>query len=50
MEAAVATGELERYDEYTFRKPADVQHVSHGDFIAAKLRVERGGERSRSSR
>ena len=49
-EVAFADGELDRYEEYTIRKLADLLHVSHGDFIAAKLRVERGGGRSRSSR
>lgn len=45
---AFVDGRLDRYEEYTIRKLADLLHVSHGDFIAAKLRVEegRGGQRS----
>lgn len=45
-EVAFADGSLDRYEEYTIRKLADLLHVSHRDFIAAKLRVEQrvGGD------
>ncbi len=48
-EVAFIDGKLDRYEEYTIRKLADLLHVAHGDFIAAKLRVERGERRSRNS-
>ncbi|GAB4350331.1 MAG: TerB family tellurite resistance protein [Gammaproteobacteria bacterium] len=41
-EVALADGALDRYEEYTIRKLADLLHVAHSDFIAAKLRVEKG--------
>ncbi len=44
-EVAFADGSLDRYEEYTIRKLADLLHVSHSDFIAAKLRVEQGAGR-----
>ena len=39
-EVAFADGRLDRYEEYTIRKLADLLHVAHSDFITAKLRVE----------
>jgi len=39
-EVAFADGRLDSYEEYTIRKLADLLHVSHRNFIAAKLRVE----------
>jgi uncharacterized tellurite resistance protein B-like protein len=39
-EVAFVDGKLDRYEEYTIRKLADLLHVSHGDFINTKLRVE----------
>jgi uncharacterized tellurite resistance protein B-like protein len=37
---AFADGELHHYEEHVIRRIADLIHVSHMDFIAAKLRVE----------
>lgn len=39
-EVAFADNELDRYEEYTIRKLADLLHVPHREFIAAKLRIE----------
>lgn len=39
-EVAFADRQLDRYEEYAIRKVADLLHVAHRDFIAAKLRVE----------
>ncbi|BBB27754.1 tellurite resistance TerB family protein [Amphritea japonica] len=36
---AYADGELHHYEEHLIRRIADLTHVSHMDFIAAKLRV-----------
>ena len=36
---AYADGELHRYEEHVIRRLADLLHVSHTDFIAAKHRV-----------
>ena len=41
-EVALVDGSLDRYEEYTIRKLADLLHVAHSDFIAARIRVERG--------
>lgn len=38
-EVAYADNELDKYEEHFVRKIADLLYVSHGDFIAAKLRV-----------
>lgn len=37
---AYADGELHRYEEHLVRKVADLLHVSHKAFIAAKLRAK----------
>lgn len=34
---AFADGNVDKYEEHTIRKLADLIHVSHGDFIRAKL-------------
>ena len=34
---AYADGDLDRYEEHTIRKLAELVHVSHSDFIRAKL-------------
>lgn len=34
---AYADGNLDKYEEYIIRKVADLIHVSHGDFIRAKI-------------
>lgn len=36
---AYADGELHHYEEHLIRRIADLTHVSHRDFISAKLRV-----------
>ena len=36
---AYADGDLDKYEEYTIRKLADLLFVDHQDFIKAKLRV-----------
>lgn len=36
---AYADGELHHYEEHVIRRIADLIHVSHTDFITAKLRV-----------
>ena len=36
---AYADQELDQYEEYFVRKIADLLHVSHKDYIQAKLRV-----------
>ena len=38
-QVAYADGELHHYEEHLIRRIADLTHVSHMDFIAAKLRV-----------
>ena len=38
-QVAHADGNVDHYEEYLVRKVADLLHVSHRDFIAAKLRV-----------
>jgi len=38
---AHADGRLDRYEEYYIRKAADLLHLSHKDFIGAKLAAER---------
>ncbi len=38
---ALADGVLDRYEEHELRKIADWLHLSHADFIQAKLRAER---------
>jgi len=37
----LADSEMDRYEEQLVRKIAELLHVEHGDFIAAKLRVQR---------
>ena len=37
---AFADGELHHYEEHVIRRIAGLIHVSHMDFIAAKLRAE----------
>jgi len=39
---AYADGELHRHEEHLVRKIADLLHVSHRAFIAAKLRAQKG--------
>lgn len=39
-EVAYADGELHKYEEYMVRRIADLIHVSHKDYLQAKLRVE----------
>ena len=39
---AYADGELSRFEEHLVRKVADLLHVSHESFIAAKLRARKG--------
>ena len=41
-EIAYADGELNRFEEHLVRKVADLLHVPHGSFIAAKLRARKG--------
>lgn len=36
---AYADGDLDKYEEYTIRKMADLLFVEHSEFIRAKLRV-----------
>lgn len=36
---AYADGDLDKYEEYTIRKLADLLYVEHQEFIKAKLRV-----------
>lgn len=36
---AYADGDLDKYEEYTIRKLADLLYVEHQEFIVAKLRV-----------
>ncbi|MCK5921928.1 MAG: TerB family tellurite resistance protein [Methylococcales bacterium] len=36
---ALADGDIDKYEEYTIRKLADLMYVKHRDFIQAKLRV-----------
>ena len=36
---AMADGDLDKYEEYTIRKLADLLYVKHRDFLQAKLRV-----------
>jgi len=36
---AYADGELDKYEEHIIRRIADLIHVSHSDFIQAKIRV-----------
>jgi uncharacterized tellurite resistance protein B-like protein len=38
---AQADGRLDHYEEYYIRKAADLLHLSHKDFIGAKLAAER---------
>ncbi len=38
---ALADGVLDRYEEHELRKIADRLHLSHADFIQAKLRAQR---------
>ena len=40
---AYADGDLDRYEEYTIRKLADLLYLKHRDFMQAKLRVLDGG-------
>ena len=37
---AFADGHKDKYEEYLVRKVADLLHVSHKDFIRARIRVE----------
>lgn len=37
----LADAEMDRYEEHLVRKIAELLHVEHKDFIAAKLRVQR---------
>ncbi len=39
---AYADGDLDKYEEYTIRKLADLLFVEHQEFIKAKLRVVEG--------
>lgn len=39
---ALADGDLDRYEEHTIRKLADLLYVKHRDFMQAKLRVTDG--------
>lgn len=36
-QVAYADGRIDRYEEHTIRKVADLLHLSHGDFIKTKL-------------
>lgn len=36
-QVAYADGRIDRYEEYTIRKVADLLYLSHGDFIRTKL-------------
>lgn len=40
---AYADGDLDKYEEYTIRKMADLLFVEHPEFIKAKLRVIESG-------
>ena len=40
---AYADKELDRYEEYTIRKVADLLYMSHKDFIQTKLAVKEAG-------
>jgi len=40
---AFADGHKDKYEEYLVRKVADLLHVSHQDFIRARIRVEEEG-------
>ena len=37
--AALADGELSAHEQHVLRRVADLLHVAHGDYIAAKLRA-----------
>ncbi len=39
---AYADAQLDKYEEYSIRKIAELIYVSHGDFIQAKMRVKQG--------
>ncbi len=39
-ETAYADGQLDKYEDYTIRKVADLIYVSHADFIRAKSQVK----------
>ena len=39
---ALADGDIDRYEEYTIRKLADLLYIKHRDFMRAKLRVLEG--------
>lgn len=41
---ALADGEHHHLEEHRIRQLADLLHVSHADFIRAKLRVQEGGD------
>ena len=45
---AQADGRVDHYEEYYIRKLADLLHLSHQDFIRAKLRVTAGGSQTPS--
>jgi uncharacterized tellurite resistance protein B-like protein len=36
-QVALADGRLDRFEEYALRKLGDLLHLSHADFIQAKL-------------
>jgi uncharacterized tellurite resistance protein B-like protein len=40
---AFADGQLDKYEEHVIRRLADLLHVSHKDFIAAKHRIKKNG-------
>jgi len=42
-EVAWADGRLDRYEEHSIRKIADLLHLSHGDFIRCKLETRPAG-------
>lgn len=42
---AYADGELDKYEEHIIRRIADLIHVSHSDFIQAKIQVRDGKDK-----
>ena len=49
-EVAYADGRLDAHEEYLVRKVADLVHVPHATYVAAKLRARDGAEKARGAR
>jgi len=48
-EVAYADGTLSAHEQHVMRKIAELLYVSHGDYIAAKLRAKSAAERPAAS-